>query len=34
MLAMVTTDSLSLHGFIDWFNHHNGHAALLQSNAR
>ena len=29
-----TTDSFSLHGFIDCFNHHTGHAALLQSNAK
>ena len=26
---MVTSDSFSLHGFIDCFNHHNDHAALL-----
>ena len=31
---MATTDSFSLHGFIDCFNHHIGHAALLQPNAR
>ena len=29
---MATIDSFSLHGFIDCFNHHIDHAALLQSN--
>ena len=31
---MATTDLFSLNGFIDCFNHHIGHVALLQSNAR
>ena len=31
---MATTDSFSLHGFIDRFNHHIGHAALHQFNTR
>ena len=30
---MAATDSFSFHGFIYCFNHHIGHAALLQSNA-
>ena len=34
MLVMVAADSFSLSGFIDFFSHHIGHAALLQSNAR
>ena len=34
LLVMATTDSFSLHGFIDCFNNHIGHAALLQSNAK
>ena len=33
MLIIATTDSFGLHGFIDRFNHHVGHTALLQSNA-
>ena len=31
---MATNDSFNLHGFIDCFNHHIGHAALLQSSAK
>ena len=34
VLVVATADSFSLHGFIDCFNYHIGHAALLQSNAR
>ena len=34
VLVMVAADSFSLSGFIDFFSHHIGHTALLQSNAR
>ena len=33
MLVIATTDSFSLNGFIDCFNHQIYRAALLQSNA-